>query len=438
MASALVVSLIGAALSVTIWSYRRALDAHALASASLLDAAAAHAAEARLWHEREAMNEYLLAAHPDILGEVHAMKTAFESELATVGDDDVGEGPLTRRARAANDAFLALFARDAPAALRDRGALERLIAALGVAEDKIVQPLRSLRTVNARQARERQSSADASGRQALLAGIVAGAIAIGAGLGFAFYTVRLVGVIAARNERLRKLDRMKDDFVASVSHELRTPLTSIRGYLELVLEGEAGEVTADQERFLMIVKRNSDRLLRVVGDLLFMAQVDAGTISLEPDAIDVDQLAREAVDAAGPAAAAKNIRLELELGGVPELQADRARLAQVVDNLVSNAVKFTPDGGRVAVCTFRERDLAVLEVVDTGMGISEEDQKQLFQRFFRTARATEEAIQGTGLGLAIAKAIVEAHDGTITVASSPGEGTTFRVELPLERAQVAV
>ena len=232
-------------------------------------------------------------------------------------------------------------------------------------------------------------------------------------------------------ERLRELDRLKDAFVASVSHELRTPLTSIRGYLELVLDGEGGELTADQERFLQVVDRNAERLLRLVGDLLFVAQVDAGTIALELSGVDLVELAEESVTAARPAAATKGVDLILTAEGLPTIAGDRARLAQLLDNLISNAVKFTPAGGRVDLRVFADDGKAVVEVHDTGIGIPASEQVRLFERFFRASSATEQAIQGTGLGLSIAKAISEAHGGTIAVASEEGEGTTFRVELPL-------
>ena len=244
----------------------------------------------------------------------------------------------------------------------------------------------------------------------------------------------MIEAMEGQNERLRELDRMKDDFVASVSHELRTPLTSIRGYLDLVREGEAGELTGEAQHFLSVVDRNADRLLRLVGDLLFVAQVDAGKISLEHGTVDLIDLAREAIDAAGPAAAHKNIELTLETAVLPKLEADRARLSQVLDNLVSNAVKFTPEGGHVEVRVFAEDRLALVEVSDDGMGISVEEQPRLFERFFRTEEAAAGAIQGTGLGLAIVKAIVESHGGVISVESAVGRGTTFRVAFPIPEA----
>jgi signal transduction histidine kinase len=281
-------------------------------------------------------------------------------------------------------------------------------------------------------------SSDASSRRALLFAIFAGALAMAGGVGFALHALRLVRNIGSRNDHLRELDQMKDDFVASVSHELRTPLTSIRGYLELLREGEVGELTKDQLGFVSIVERNADRLLRLVGDLLFVAQVEAGKIALEPGPTDVEELVRQAADAARPAAAEKGIELDVEhVDGLSELHADRARLGQVFDNLISNALKFTPPGGHVAVRTSQQAEAVVIEISDDGMGMSEADVNQLFERFFRAASATEQAIQGTGLGLAIVKAIVEAHDGAITVESAAGEGTIFRVELPRSRELVA-
>jgi PAS domain S-box-containing protein len=251
--------------------------------------------------------------------------------------------------------------------------------------------------------------------------------------------------LAAQNERLRELDRLKDEFLALVSHELRTPLTSIRGYTELLLDGEAGELTDDQLQFLGVVERNTNRLLHLVGDLLFLAQVKAGKLTLELGPLDLGAVASESVETARPQAEAKDITLTLATGPVQPINGDYARIAQLLDNLVSNAIKFTGDGGRVDVRVHQMQGRVVVEVRDSGIGIPADEQEFLFQRFFRTSTATEQAIQGTGLGLAISKAIVDAHAGRIGVASEEGAGTTFRVELPVrdeaelaEPAQVAL
>jgi PAS domain S-box-containing protein len=231
-----------------------------------------------------------------------------------------------------------------------------------------------------------------------------------------------------QNDQLRQLDRLKDEFVALVSHELRTPLTSIRGYLELITEDT--NLTEEQTRFIETIDRNAQRLQRVVGDLLFVAQVEAGKLSLEVADVNPNTLVEEAVQAAGPSAAAKSIELTTHLGELPEIRGDRARLAQVLDNLISNAIKFTPSFGRVTVTTRVLPGEVEVVVSDSGMGIPADELHLLFQRFFRAERATAGAIPGTGLGLAIAKAIVTGHGGRIRVESEDGAGTTFRVILP--------
>jgi PAS domain S-box-containing protein len=245
----------------------------------------------------------------------------------------------------------------------------------------------------------------------------------------------LVVELEARNARLSELDRLKDEFVALVSHELRTPLTSIRGYLELVLEGEAGDLSDEQRQFLGVVERNAHRLLALVGDLLFLAQIEAGKLSLEVGAVDLSAIAAESVETARPLAEDREVTLTLATGPLALIAGDRSRLAQLLDNLISNGIKFTPSGGRVDVRIRGQRGNAVIEVRDTGMGIPADEQQHLFERFFRTSQATEQAIPGTGLGLAISKAIVHAHGGQITLTSEEGAGTTFRISIPVGQAQ---
>jgi signal transduction histidine kinase len=237
-------------------------------------------------------------------------------------------------------------------------------------------------------------------------------------------------LLAEQNERLRELDKLKDEFVSLVSHELRTPLTSIRGYIELLLE-DLDPSESDRRRYLEIIERNSHRLLDLVSDLLFLAQVEAGKLAIERAPLNLGKVVQECIETSSPAADARGIQLTAHLGHVPTLQGDRARLAQMLDNLVSNALKFTPKGGRVAVRLEADDGTAVLEVKDTGLGIPADEQERLFERFFRSSTATGSAIPGTGLGLTITKAIVERHGGRIEFESTEGVGTTFRVSLPL-------
>jgi signal transduction histidine kinase/CHASE3 domain sensor protein len=235
----------------------------------------------------------------------------------------------------------------------------------------------------------------------------------------------------------RELDRLKEDFVATVSHELRTPLTSMMGFLEMIREGEAGELNDEQQRVLAIVYRSSERLQRLVGDLLFVARLDANGLQLQFGEVRVAEIVRDTLESTSALARSREIDLRPDVRDVPALSGDRERLSQLVANLVGNAIKFTPAGGRVTVRTFVAGQSAVVEVEDTGIGIPAAEQGQLFQRFFRSSTATEQAIPGTGLGLVISRAIAEAHGGSIGVRSRPGEGTCFRVELPLEPEEAA-
>jgi PAS domain S-box-containing protein len=239
---------------------------------------------------------------------------------------------------------------------------------------------------------------------------------------------QLLELERAQNEQLRELDEMKDEFVALISHELRTPLTAIQGYTELVLDGTAGELNEEQQTMLSAVDRNSTRLLRLINDLLFVAQVNAGKLNVAIEDVDLAAVAAEAVADARARAAAAEVSLELECDVTPTVSADRVRLAQVFDNLISNAIKFTPAGGHVGLTVSMVGEEAVIVVADSGMGMTPEDQQRLFTRFFRTKAAAK--IQGTGLGLTITKAILDAHHGSISVESEVGHGTRFTVTVP--------
>ncbi len=231
-----------------------------------------------------------------------------------------------------------------------------------------------------------------------------------------------------QNEQLREADRLKDEFVALISHDLRTPLTSIMGYLELVLDED--NLSEEQRGFLNVADRNADRLLRLVNDLLFVARFEAGELELHPTELDLAAVVRQSVEESGPRAAAGGVELTCEASAASPVQADKGRMFQLVDNLVSNAIKFTPEGGDVRVSVTPVNGVVRLEVADTGVGIAPEEQDRLFERFFRASTASEHQIPGTGLGLYITRAIVEAHGGSIAVRSDPGEGSSFCIELP--------
>ena len=242
-------------------------------------------------------------------------------------------------------------------------------------------------------------------------------------------------LLAEQNERLREADRLKDEFVALISHDLRTPLTSITGYVELALEED---LTEEVRGFLHVVDRNAERLLALVNDLLFVARLQAGELRLEPEDLDLAGVVEETVAAQRPRAAAKGIELSCEIDSVLPVHGDRGRLHQLFDNLVSNALKFTPTGGSVHVSVALRNGSVHVEVSDTGIGIDPEDQRRLFERFFRTPQVVEQQVPGTGLGLYISRVIAEAHEGSLSVRSTPGQGSTFSLDLPLARAAVLV
>lgn len=222
---------------------------------------------------------------------------------------------------------------------------------------------------------------------------------------------------------------VKDEFVASVSHELRTPLTAVLGHLELLNEESLPETIADR---IQVVERNAVRLRHLVSDLL---QVRDGDVRLDRRPTDVGALLRDAIEGARPGAEVAGLRVSLDPGGIGHADGvvavlDEDRIRQVVDNLVSNALKYTDTGGSVRVAARLDRDSIVIEVTDTGIGIEPDELERVFTRFFRGQLALDRQIPGTGLGLSIVHAIVAAHGGTIDCTSRPGGGTTFCVRIP--------
>jgi len=242
-------------------------------------------------------------------------------------------------------------------------------------------------------------------------------------------TRRRTAQLADQNERLLELDRLKDEFVATASHELRTPLTSLSGYLEMSLDPAEGPLSPTREGHLRIVQRNANRLTVLVDQLLFLARADSQPLELDLRPVDLGGILQEAAETARPAASAKNIALIVEADPPQRALADRLQLLRIVDNLVTNAVKFTPHGGTVRLAARSEGRTAILEVTDTGHGIPAAEQPDLFSRFSRGTNAIEEAIPGSGLGLAISKVIAEAHGTNIQLESTPGTGSTFHLAL---------
>ncbi|MGE0456224.1 MAG: sensor histidine kinase [Vicinamibacteria bacterium] len=241
--------------------------------------------------------------------------------------------------------------------------------------------------------------------------------------------------LAAANEELKELDRMKSDLLANVSHELRTPLTAIKGYAEYILDGKLGPVSEKQEKGLVVIQRNLDRLSRSISALLDFSTMDVGRISLnlQPFALpglveQIHQTLRSELDR-------KQVRFVSQVEpGLPPVIADREKLAQVLENLVVNAIKFTPAGGTIALSAARDPvapATAEVAVRDTGIGIPRDQLARIFNRFHQVDSSTTRRFGGVGLGLAIVRSILEAHGAGISVDSEEGRGTEFRFRLPL-------
>ena len=236
--------------------------------------------------------------------------------------------------------------------------------------------------------------------------------------------------------QLREIDRTKSDFLSTISHELRTPLTSIAGYVEMMRDGEAGDVAPMQRQMLDVVARNTQRLRDLIEDVLILSRVESGTLRTERLPVALRAVIDHAVTALRPQAAQANVRLDVIPASSPGmLLGDAAQLEQVVLNLVGNALKFTPAGGRVTVSVETTGADLVLRVEDTGIGIPAAEVDDLFQRFFRASNAKAQQISGTGLGLAIVASIVAAHHGRVDVDSQERGGSTFSVVLPSADAE---
>jgi signal transduction histidine kinase len=232
--------------------------------------------------------------------------------------------------------------------------------------------------------------------------------------------------------KLKELDRLKSNFLATMSHELRTPLTSVIGYSEMMLEGLGGPLTAEQREYLQIIMEKGESLLQLITSILDITKIEAGRIRLVLSEVDVGQLMKDAVATVMPHARKKGLQLVCEPGELPRITCDREKVRQCLINLANNAVKFTPASGTIAVSAEVLDGRMALHVKDTGIGISADNQKKIFETFYQVDGSSTREYGGAGLGLAIVKSFVEAHAGEIRVSSKPDEGATFTILLPLK------
>ncbi len=240
--------------------------------------------------------------------------------------------------------------------------------------------------------------------------------------------------LSRANERLEELSRAKSEFVSIVSHELRSPLTSISGFVNLMLEGETGEINSAQKEFMEIINENTKRLITLIEDLLSLSKIETGGMTdLRKESLNLSRLLKEVIFSFQTQIEKKVLILKINVSPepLPELKADRYQIIQVLTNLLSNAIKYTPKNGQICIEVTKISDYLQILFADNGIGISEEDLTHMFEKFYRTDNPEVRKLSGTGLGLTITKSIIEMHGGKIWVESEIGKGSKFYFTLPL-------
>ncbi|MBN2097737.1 MAG: GAF domain-containing sensor histidine kinase [Candidatus Omnitrophica bacterium] len=237
--------------------------------------------------------------------------------------------------------------------------------------------------------------------------------------------------LALANEKLKKIDKLKSEFVSAVSHELRTPLTSIKGYAAILMAGKLGEVPEAVKERLKKINLHSDTLTKMVNDLLDISRIEAGKVTMKLQSLNIKEAVTEAVDLIAPQLKEKKIQLSIEVAeNLPSCLADKIQLERVLTNLLGNALKFTGEKGKISLKAKEEKDALQIDVQDSGIGIAKEELSNIFEEFYRADNPINQKVKGTGLGLALVKRIIEAHQGKIWVSSEPKKGTTFSFTLP--------
>jgi signal transduction histidine kinase len=245
--------------------------------------------------------------------------------------------------------------------------------------------------------------------------------------------------------RLEELDRLKSNFLATMSHELRTPLTSVIGYAEMMAEGLAGPISAEQKEYLTTILGKADQLLGLITAVLDVATLESGQLAMERSALSLSDVVTSEIATFAPQASRRGIAIQLEARCESTVFGDRRKIRQIVSSLLSNAVKFTPDRGHIGIAlrpgpltpSGNDGEAVQLVVSDSGIGISRDQVAKIFEPFFQVDSSSTRAFGGTGLGLTLAKAYVEAHGGRIWVDTTPGQGSTFVATFPASPAESA-
>jgi signal transduction histidine kinase len=243
----------------------------------------------------------------------------------------------------------------------------------------------------------------------------------------------LATIITNSFERLAEANRMKSEFISIVSHQLRAPLSNLAWAIELLMSGRLGKIEEQQVEYFKILKENSDRMKDLVKDLLIVSRIESAKLSLKKEEFSLEELTKEIIKEFEPFAKASNCEIEFFAEkNLPKIFGDRYQIRQVIENLLDNAIRYTPGKGKVKIRIKKEKNFVHFEIEDNGVGIPKEDQKFIFQKFFRASNVLKYKTQGTGLGLYISKAIIERSGGKISFKSQEGVGSTFWFKLPIK------
>jgi PAS domain S-box-containing protein len=234
-----------------------------------------------------------------------------------------------------------------------------------------------------------------------------------------------------RNRDSEQANRLKTEFLSNMSHELRSPLHTVIGFAELLAEESDGTLNEKQRRFIGHIRKDSLHLLDLINDVLDLSKIEAGRLDLRYEAFQFEAVIEDALASVRPRAAAKSVKIETDVSPGEPVFADRVRCKQILHNLLTNAIKFTPDGGRVEVQAARSGSYAQVSVLDTGIGIPEDQHQAVFDKFHQVRAGIQGGLEGSGLGLAICKGLVEQHEGKIWLTSKPGNGSCFTFTIPL-------